>query len=58
VVLPPYLTVSDPGQGMLPRVPHNLSENLDAPDIMNDLHILETTSNWQLPNSASSAYSS
>jgi hypothetical protein len=31
--LPPYLTVPGPGQGILPRVPHNLSENFDESDI-------------------------
>ena len=29
VVLPPYFTVPGPGHGMLPRVPHSLSENVD-----------------------------
>jgi len=29
VVFPPYFTVPGPGQGMLPRVPHSLSENVD-----------------------------
>ena len=28
VVLPPYLTVSGPGHGMLPRVPQNLMLNV------------------------------
>jgi len=28
-VFPPYLTVPGPGQGMLPRAPHILSENVD-----------------------------
>ena len=38
VVFPPYLMVSGPGQGMLPRVPQNLrrmEEVLDIKDMCN-----------------------
>jgi hypothetical protein len=36
VVFPPYFTVPGPGQGMLPRVPHSLSENVDELGMTND----------------------
>ena len=37
VVLPPYLTVSGPGHGMLPRVPQNLSLNRVESDIIGSI---------------------